>query len=287
MNLNFYADPDHQPFRLTTAGPRAAGAVLLIHGFLGTPAEMRPLGLALQQAGLEVEGVLLPGFGPQIQNLGHATWQDWIDAATHAALALQRDFEHTLVVGFSLGGAIAAQVAAHLRLDGLALLAPFVQLGNGLHQLLWPLIRLALPEIRPFQRSDFRKAEVRRAVHGFLPDLDLDNPAVQEELRRLRLPTRIMDQLRLAGRRAVQAAPRIQAPVLCLQGRHDPVVRPAHSRRLVRHLPNLVRFAEVDGDHLLVSPSHRSWDATSDLVRGFVHQIVAPALHPRELAREP
>ena len=39
------------------------GAVLLIHGYTGTPAEMRPLGDYLQQLGYTVLGVRLAGHG--------------------------------------------------------------------------------------------------------------------------------------------------------------------------------------------------------------------------------
>ena len=39
MDDIFYTDPEHQPF-LYDAGPSRA---LLIHGFLGSPRELRPL----------------------------------------------------------------------------------------------------------------------------------------------------------------------------------------------------------------------------------------------------
>ena len=56
---------EHQPFHWNGGQP----AALLVHGFPGTPAEMRPLGTALHQAGWTVYGPLLPGFGPDIVTL--------------------------------------------------------------------------------------------------------------------------------------------------------------------------------------------------------------------------
>ena len=38
-------------------------AALLVHGFPGTPAEMRPLGTVLRNAGWTVRGLMLPGLG--------------------------------------------------------------------------------------------------------------------------------------------------------------------------------------------------------------------------------
>jgi hypothetical protein len=44
-------------------------AALLIHGFPGTPAEMRPLGTVLKDAGWTVHGLMLPGLGADIESL--------------------------------------------------------------------------------------------------------------------------------------------------------------------------------------------------------------------------
>ena len=60
LTLKAYQAPEHQPF--LWRGHHTAAA-LLIHGFPGTPAEMRPAAQALHSAGLTVQGLLLPGFG--------------------------------------------------------------------------------------------------------------------------------------------------------------------------------------------------------------------------------
>ncbi len=59
--LALFQGEEHQPFHWV-AGPPAA---LLVHGFPGTPAELRPLGQALYEAGWTVSAPLLPGFGPR------------------------------------------------------------------------------------------------------------------------------------------------------------------------------------------------------------------------------
>jgi alpha-beta hydrolase superfamily lysophospholipase len=53
-----FQGPEHLPF----LWPGGQPAALLVHGFPGTPAEMRPLGEALHQAGWTAQGILLPGF---------------------------------------------------------------------------------------------------------------------------------------------------------------------------------------------------------------------------------
>jgi hypothetical protein len=48
-------------------------AALLLHGFPGTPAEMRPLGTVLKNAGWTVQGLMLPGLGADIESLDQRT----------------------------------------------------------------------------------------------------------------------------------------------------------------------------------------------------------------------
>ena len=61
----FYTDPEHEPFLFEAGSSRA----LLIHGFLGSPRELRPLAQELAAAGVTARGMLLPGFGAGIARL--------------------------------------------------------------------------------------------------------------------------------------------------------------------------------------------------------------------------
>jgi esterase/lipase len=53
---------EHQLFTLEHGAH--SPAVLLIHGFPGSPAKMRPLAAAIYEAGWMACEMLLPGFGP-------------------------------------------------------------------------------------------------------------------------------------------------------------------------------------------------------------------------------
>lgn len=82
-------------------------AALLIHGFPGTPAEMRPLGLNLKDLGWTVNGLMLPGFGADIGTLHQRRFSDWTGAVTASVLKLKQDHEAVIVIGYSMGGALA------------------------------------------------------------------------------------------------------------------------------------------------------------------------------------
>lgn len=273
MALTPYAGAEHQPFifRPEAADDRQV-AVLLVHGFPGTPAEMRPLGQRLQTAGITAQGILLPGFGPQIPDLARYTWQDWVAATTEALTHLQREYSRTLLIGFSMGGAVALNAASAQSVDGLILLAPFTQLGGDLIQLAWPALRLIFREFQPFKKVDFADPEVRRNIANFLPQADLDDPESQAELRQMRIPASVMDQLRQMGRQARRAAPRVRVPVLCIQGALDQVVQPARTRKLVTRLPNLVQYAEVAGGHQIIDPSGPACAESTELILAYIEE---------------
>ncbi len=121
MALNWYADSAHEPFCFA-GGPVGA---LLLPGFMGTPKEMRPLGRALADAGVTARGILLPGFGADVANLGSIRAADWLRVAGEAWEAVLASHERTVLVGFSMGGAVAVHVAADPSVSTVIALAPW------------------------------------------------------------------------------------------------------------------------------------------------------------------
>jgi len=99
-----------EPFDLV--GDGSAG-VVVIHGFTGTPFEVRYLGDQLARAGFAVRGVLLPGHGTTIDDLDRTTWRDWAEHVERAIDAMRLRYRNVAVVGQSLGGLLALHAAAH------------------------------------------------------------------------------------------------------------------------------------------------------------------------------
>ncbi len=266
-----FDQPEHQPF-LWAGGAQAA---LLIHGFPGTPAELRPLAESLHRAGWTVQGMLLPGFGPQIESLFTRTQRDWADAVAEAAAALRQRYSPLVLIGHSMGGALALAEAARMPVDGLVLLAPFWRLGSRMQRLLWPLLKRLIPELRPFAwlKIDFNDARTRRDIGNFLPGVDLDDPATQQAIRELRIPMRIVDQVRTVGNEAWRRAPRVDGPLLVIQGTRDEVVRVEHTRQLLQRLPGPLHYVEVDAGHDLLNPQQAAWSQIEGAVLEFLSAL--------------
>ena len=89
-----------------------AAAILLIHGFLSSPAELRSLGERLHAAGHHVLGVRLKGHGTSPWDLRSRSWHDWA-ASVERGYEILKAYSQTIhIVGFSTGGLLALNHAA-------------------------------------------------------------------------------------------------------------------------------------------------------------------------------
>ncbi|MDP9357902.1 MAG: alpha/beta fold hydrolase, partial [Chloroflexota bacterium] len=264
-----FSGEEHRPFHFSAQGGNGGTGALLIHGFMGTPKEMRPLGEALAVAGIAVHGPLLPGFGERIADLAGTRAVNWVRAAGDAWDEVYDQYPRRVLVGFSMGGAVAIHVAARRPPDRLILLAPLSRLADW-RAVALPVIKHVVGALRPFERANFADPFVRQSLGEMDPSLNLDDPAVQERLRReTELPTAALDELRRVAGQAGQLAPRVAAPALVVQGSHDRTVLPAYTRRLAGRLGGPLTYREVPEDHLLVDAATPTWPMVRDLVVGF------------------
>src|SRR6185436_14261402 len=100
-------------------GPRG---VLCLHGFTGTPFEVRPLAEALAGRGYTVVAPVLAGHCGTIDELACTGWPDWLASANDALDELLRTATGPVAVaGFSLGGLLSLRLARTRPADVAAL----------------------------------------------------------------------------------------------------------------------------------------------------------------------
>jgi carboxylesterase len=263
---NLFQDPIHQAFELT--GGKAAA--LLIHGFPGTPAEMRPIAEHLHKAGWSVHGILLPGFGPEINQLGNKNYEDWIGAVLMSLDSMERDYSTRMICGFSMGATLALIATSLRQVQGTVLLAPYWSVSNWLWKLT-PMIQFVFPEIKPFRfiNLNLKKSGMRQGLKNLFPDVDLKDPAVQQQLRDFSFPSRIINEIRKLGLSASKSAMRITSPLLVIQGAFDEVVKPSQTKKLVAKIPGNVIYKEVNAEHDLPVPTKPAWNTIQSMIDDF------------------
>jgi carboxylesterase len=264
--LKVFQGERHADFLIECGVP----AALLIHGFPGTPAEMRPLAAILNAHGWTTRGLLLPGFGAQIASLWQRQAQEWIDAAVETLRSMQEHHQPVILLGYSMGAAVAIHAATRLRIDRLVLLAPFWRLGTRRQRAVFRITRPITRHLKPFGRANFNNPRLRAILGQFLQDSDLDAPEVQQLVRRTRIPVDLFDQIQALGQHAYQLAAQIDRPVLILQGRRDPVVKRELTQQLMRRFTGPVAYLEIDAQHALIDPALPDWPQAERTLLDFV-----------------
>lgn len=119
INAKETATESGEPYLLLPRGEGNGLGVVLVHGFLASPAELRSLADRLVASGHAVVGVRLKGHGTSPWDLRDRRWTDWLDAVRRGYRIMAGLARQVALVGFSSGGALSLRFAAE-RPEGLA-----------------------------------------------------------------------------------------------------------------------------------------------------------------------
>jgi carboxylesterase len=102
--------------------------VVLVHGFTGSPAAMRPWAEFLNARGYSVRVPLLPGHGTKPSDLNEIAWPEWPAKVNAEISELQKHCSQVFVAGLSMGGGTTLHIAAELgdKLSGIILVNPMI-----------------------------------------------------------------------------------------------------------------------------------------------------------------
>ncbi len=109
-------------------------AALCLHGFSGSPFEVRPIAQEFARRGHTVLAPVIAGHGVDVAHLAQTAWPDWLLSARKALIRLQLAAPGAAiaVVGFSMGGLLALRLAMESpnELGALAVLAAPLRLSR-------------------------------------------------------------------------------------------------------------------------------------------------------------
>jgi len=239
---------DTAPFEL----PGDDRGILCVHGFTGTPYEMRPLAEDLNAHGYTVRAMLLPAHGTSTDELALSTWQQWYEGVEAELDELRQRCRVVYAVGQSLGGLLTLHLARTRgdQLSAIACLATPMWLSPMVRALIAatriPAIGNRLREIPKVGGSDAADARVRRDNPGYrafpvpaLHQLSDFMGMVRRDLGLVRVPTVVVH-----GRQDHTA------PVAC--GRE--ITRRIGAPRVRRHtLERSFHLVACDVEHMLAA----------------------------------
>jgi carboxylesterase len=138
-----------EPWSAAGHGERAKTGVVVLHGFTGNPNSTRPLGQALARAGYRVEVPCLPGHGTTVRDLARTRYADWYAAAENVVTQVAAGCDHLVVVGLSMGGTIALDLAVRRAdvVDAAAVINPLVLAPTQPLARLSPVLQYLLPYV--------------------------------------------------------------------------------------------------------------------------------------------
>lgn len=248
-----YGSPE--PFFLPGSGEREATAVLLIHGFTGTPSELRRLGYHLNDMRYTVQGILLPGHGTTPKDMLRTGWSDWWKHALDSYDGLKRQgYERVFVAGHSMGGLLALKLAAERQVDGVVPMAAPVFLTSrkpALAVLLQYLVRYI--EKRP----------------PSVPEI------ASESCAYTKTPVKCVVSLQKLMKRVRATLPLVSAPALVVQGERDSMVLPKSASYIFERIGSTfkeMRWYPLSSHGLLLD---REREQVYRDVGGFVEKVAA------------
>jgi carboxylesterase len=160
------------PFSAHSDPSRTGGrslAALLIHGFTGSPAAMKPWAHYLSEHGVAVEVPRLPGHGTTWRDMNRTTWGDWYGKVEATFDQLSAAHDAVVVCGLSMGGALTLRLAANRSdaISGLVLVNPAV---NSLRKdvALLPVLKHVIPAL-PGIAGSIKKPDANEFGYGNTP----------------------------------------------------------------------------------------------------------------------
>jgi len=214
-----FSHPNAQPFALTAGD----SAVLLIHGFTGTPSHMRTIGEAAHAAGFSAHGILLPGHGLSAAEMEKTSGEDWLNASRAAMEEMLSKYRRVAVGGLSMGGILAILLAEEFETSALLLFAPAMRYRSRVNYL--------SPIAKHFMRTS--KWRPPSFLEGeFLSDYDFGYRGA---------PVRKVEDMTRLQRLAAGKLHNITCPTVIFQSHKDESVHVCVPERITRRISSDVK----------------------------------------------
>ncbi len=202
--------------------------VLLIHGYMAAPEEMKTFATYLHEKGFTVFAPRLAGHGTAPEDLAKTSYEEWIESVEEAYVVLRHSCDKLIIGGFSTGAGLALELACRVDdYEAIFSVAPPMQL-NDLGAYFVPAIDAWNGMIKKFNLSAIAKEY-------------LENTPENAHINYVRNPIAGIHQLELLMEQLAPKLKTLEKPVLVVQSRKDPVVSPKGTLKLFNKLGSPVK----------------------------------------------
>jgi esterase/lipase len=186
--------------------------VILVHGYMAAPEEIRPLADYLYKNGYNVYGVRLRGHGTAPEDLAGRSWEKWYDSASRAYIIMKNSVKTFSIGGFSMGAGIALLQAANKpgRFAGVISINAPVKLKG---------VASKFASLVVAWNKLLSKIHVNKGKMEFVENMP-ENP----EINYLRNPVSGGNELEKLMKQVENQLKNVKEPALIIQGSDDPVV---------------------------------------------------------------
>ena len=214
LNHKETATQSGEPFLLLPDHHKPLGIVLL-HGFLASPAETKAFGRRLAALGYPVIGARLKGHGTSPWDLRKRSWEDWLASVANAYQIMSGLTEKVCIVGFSTGGALGLQLASTQpdQLAGIAALGVPVKFRNKNMSFVVPVVHGANKLVKWL--SSYEGVIPFRPNHSEHPDINYYSMPLHGLFELGQMASAVESNLK-----------NVHCPVYLMQGDEDAIVDP-------------------------------------------------------------
>jgi len=202
--------PTAEPFFFL--GDHSKPACLLIHGFTGTPKEMRWMGEYLNQQRLTCLGVRLAGHATTPEDMIASHWTDWTASVEDAYSLLKNLTDNIYLVGLSMGGILSLLISTRLQVRGVVAMSTPYKLRDDPRLRYIKLISRVIPFLP--------KSKEPPGSGWFDKDAWKDHVAYPQN------PVRSIGELDILLGEMRAVLPQVDVPVLLIHSRDDKYVAP-------------------------------------------------------------
>jgi carboxylesterase len=214
--------PTAEPFFLL--GDSSKPACLLIHGFTGTPKEMRLMGEFLNGQGYTCLGIRLAGHATNPEDMIRSRWTDWVASVEDGYQLLCGMTDHIFLIGLSMGGILSLLMSTRLQVKGVVAMSTPSRLPTDYPT--W-FIELISHVIR------YRPKSKEPPGSGWF-----DKAAYQDHVAYAQNPVRSTAELKKLILEMHSALPMVKVPVLLMHSKDERYILPDNVEDIYAGLAN-------------------------------------------------